>query len=340
MVVIEISKKDLLDLIDASLTDKQIEEVLFLIKIESEFNEDTITCELNPDRPDLFSVEGIAREMKFFLEKRSGGIKYEVENSKVIIKKERAEVRPVIACAIIKNVELNDELVKSLMQLQEKLHVTIGRKRKKVAIGVHDFGKMQPPLIYKDVADESFVPLGETKEMNIKQILTEHPKGVDYAHLLKDRYPLIYDKKGVCSFPPIINSERTKVTENTKSLFIDVTGTDEKAVNWALNILICNIAERSGKIQSVKVSNKTTPNLKNKETSIELEEINKILGIMLLEIISLIAASIPISPPANINFRSSFLEMFCLTHSLVLDRTLLIVLDLWSFKSTLILACE
>jgi len=279
MVVIEISKKDLLSLIGENLTSKEIEETLFLIKIESEISDDSITCELNPDRPDLFSVEGIAREMKGFLGIRSSAVKYTVEDSKITLKKERADVRPVIACAIIKSVELSDNLVKSLMQLQEKLHVSIGRNRKKVAIGVHDFDKMEPPLIYKDVTDETFIPLGENKEMNIQEILTKHPKGVDYAHLVKDKYPLIYDKKGVASFPPIINSERTKVTENTKNLFIDVTGTDEKAVNWALNILCCNIVERSGKILSVKVSNKKTPDLNPNERTMNIEEIDRILGI-------------------------------------------------------------
>lgn len=279
MVVIEISKKDLLNLIGMELSDQQIEDTLFLIKIEGEISDDTITCELNPDRPDLFSVEGVAREMKGFLGLRKGLVKYEVSDSKVTLKKERAEVRPVIHCAIIKDVELTDELVKSLMQVQEKLHITIGRDRKKVAIGVHDFDKMEPPLVYRDVGDETFIPLGESKEMSIKQILAEHAKGKDYAHLVKDSFPLIYDKKGVISFPPIINSERTRVTKNTKSLFIDVTGTDEKAVSWALNILVCNISERSGKIESVKVSNKKTPDLRPRERSIPIEKVDRILGI-------------------------------------------------------------
>jgi len=139
------------------------------------------------------------------------------------------------------------------------------------------------PLVYKDVDNEKFIPLGKTEEMSIKEILEKHPKGVDYAHLVKDKYPLIYDKEGVISFPPIINSERTKVTENTKNLLIDVTGTDEKAVNQALNILVCNIVERCGKIFSLKVSNKITPKLESKEITLNVEEIDSILGIGLNE---------------------------------------------------------
>ena len=169
------------------------------------------------------------------------------------------------------------------MQIQEKLHDSIGRNRKKVAIGVHDFDKIKPPLVYRDVDEETFAPLGETRTMSVKEILSEHPKGKDFAHLLKDKYPMIYDKEGVISFPPVINSERTKLIENTKNLFIDVTGTDERAVNIALNILVCNITERSGKISTVKVSGKKTPELEPKEISIDIESIDKILGFGLNE---------------------------------------------------------
>jgi phenylalanyl-tRNA synthetase beta chain len=283
MVAIEIDKNDLLNLIGKQIKDEEIEETLFLLKIEARINENKIECELNPDRPDMFSVEGIAREMKGFLGIETGIKKYDVSEPVILLRKEKAEVRPCIACGIIKDVILSDYLVKSLMQVQEKLHMTVGRNRKKVAVGVHDFDKIVPPLVYTDVGEEKFVPLGRTEEMSIKEILEKHPKGIDYAHLVKDTYPLIYDKEGVISFPPIINSERTKVTENTKNLFIDVTGTDEKTVNQVLNILVCNIAERCGKIYSVKVSNKITPQLEPKEMTVNVEEIDKILGIGLNE---------------------------------------------------------
>jgi phenylalanyl-tRNA synthetase beta chain len=244
MVVIEISKNDLLNLIGKDLSDEEIEELLFLLKVEAKIDGDKIECELNPDRPDMFSVEGIAREVKGFLGLETGIKKYDISDSKIVVKTENPQVRPYIACAVIKDVLLSDELVKSLMQIQEKLHDTIGRGRKKVAIGVHDFKKIVPPLLYKDVENEKFIPLMGTQEMDVNQILESHPKGVAYAHLVGEMRPMLYDKEGVASFPPIINSERTKVTIATDSLFIDVTGTDERAVNDALNILVCNIAER------------------------------------------------------------------------------------------------
>ena len=283
MVVIEISKKDLMNLIGKDLPDEELEELLFLVKIESTFDGDDIECELNPDRPDMFSVEGIARELKGFLSMETGMKKYDISDSKIVVKLENPQARPYIACAVVKDVVLSDELVKSLMQIQEKLHDTVGRGRKKVAIGVHDFKKIVPPLLYKDVENERFIPLMGVQEMDVNQILEKHPKGVAYAHLVGKMRPMLYDKEGVASFPPIINSERTKVTIATDSLFIDVTGTDERAVNEALNILVCNIAERGGKIFTVNIGKKRTPDLSPKEMSVNVEDIDKLLGLGLSE---------------------------------------------------------
>jgi len=283
MVVIEIEKDDLNNLLGRKLSSEQIEEVLFLLKVETKFDGNKIECELSPDRPDMFSVEGIARAIKGYLEFELALPHYETFETKIILRKEKSEVRPFIACATVENVKLTDELIKSLIQMQEKLHSTQGRDRKKVAIGVHDLDKVKPPLVYKDVDEEKFVPLGESRTMTIKEILEQHPKGKAYKHLLQNKYPMIYDKEGIISFPPIINSDRTKITETTKNLFIDVTGTDEKTVNQVLNILVCNIAERSGKIGLVKVSNKMTPNLEPYESSITVAEINSLLGLELKE---------------------------------------------------------
>lgn len=283
MVVLEIDKNDLLNLIGKELTDEQIKETLFLLKVEAKINGNKITCELNPDRPDMFSVEGMAREMKGFLGIETGMVNYLISDSDVILKREKADIRPFISCSIIKDIKLTDELIKSLMQLQEKLHASIGRDRKKVAIGVHDFDNIKPPLVYKDVDKYTFIPLGETKEMDVKEVLEAHPKGKEYAHLLKDKYPVILDKDGVISFPPIINSERTRVKESTKNLFIDVTGTDERAVNQTLNIVVCNIVERSGKIFTVKVSGKKTPDLEPKGIGVNVSEIDSLLGLGLSE---------------------------------------------------------
>ncbi|MBU3904699.1 MAG: phenylalanine--tRNA ligase subunit beta [Nanoarchaeota archaeon] len=280
-MIIEISKNDLIKLVGKEMSNGEIEDLLFNLKCEAEFVADNVSVEINPDRLDMVSVEGIARAMKAYLGLPAKELK--IEDSKFTINGE-SEVRPIFLAAIVEGVEMTDELVKSLMQIQEKLHGSVGRDRKKVAIGVHDLDTIQGLAIeYHDVDDITFVPLQETREMNIKQILNEHPKGKTYAHLLNDSYPVFTDKEGVLSFPPIINSDRTKVTSKTKNLFIDVTGTDRKAVEQCLNIILTNIVERKGVIKTVKVNKEKFPKLNPSSIIITKEEINNLLGLELDE---------------------------------------------------------
>jgi phenylalanyl-tRNA synthetase beta chain len=144
------------------------------------------------------------------------------------------------------------------MEFQENLHWVLGRDRKKVAIGIHNLDVLKPPFTYKAAKPDeySFVALETSHKMTLQEILEDHKKGKKYAHLLDkfDKYPLITDSEdNVLSMPPIINGELTKLTENTVNVLIDVTGTDERAVNFALNIIACSFAETGGSIKSMDV---------------------------------------------------------------------------------------
>ena len=204
---------------------------------DTEGEVDDMTVEFFPDRPDLYSVEGLARGMRAFLDIEPGMTEYEVQDSDIDVYVDDSvkEIRPYFRCAVILGVDVDDALLRSIMEMQEKLHITIGRKRSKLAIGIHDLDKVEPPFTFKAVGphDIRFVPLAKTEEWDLDEILEKHEKGVAYAHLLKgkSKYPIILDKNGnVLSFPPIINGSLTTVTTDTHNLFIDVTGMDEKAV--------------------------------------------------------------------------------------------------------------
>ena len=112
-----------------------------------------------------------------------------------------------------------------------------------------------------------------------------YEKGRDYAYTLEGfpRYPIIVDANNeVLSFPPIINGTLTTVTEDTKDIFLDLTGNDMNAVNQALNIIATALAERGGKIERVEVvySDETimTPDLEPTKMDLELEYLNSMLG--------------------------------------------------------------
>jgi phenylalanyl-tRNA synthetase beta chain len=246
--------------------------------------------EFFPDRPDLYSPEGVARAMRGFLGLETGLQEYEVGRGSIVLSVEESvkDVRPIIGCAVVRGLQFSDEAIESLMGLQEDLHWGLGRNRRKVAIGVHDISRVKPPFRYLG-ADPSFefVPLDFQEKMSMAEILKRHPKGRDYGHILQGfrRYPLILDANDdVLSFPPIINGELTRVREDTEDLFIDVTGTNP-AVYKALNIVVTSLAERGGKIESVLVKRSEgdhlSPDLAPARWTVDAEEANNLIGFQL-----------------------------------------------------------
>ncbi len=252
--------------------------------------DDHIDVEFFPNRPDLYSVEGVARALRGFLGIEKGLKEYRAEKGewKIFVDPSVLAVRPRIAGCVVKGVEISDEVIRSLMEVQEDLHWTIGRNRRKMAIGVHDLSKFKFPLRYTAVdASFSFIPLDFDRVMSVAEILREHPKGKAYAFILegKSSYPMIVDADGdAISFPPIINAEKTRVTEDTRDLFIDVTGFDEN-VDRALNILACMLSDRGGRVERVEIvypdRTEVTPKLDVKEMHISKDEIYSLLGFKL-----------------------------------------------------------
>ncbi|MCJ7445092.1 MAG: phenylalanine--tRNA ligase subunit beta [Methanotrichaceae archaeon] len=249
-----------------------------------------VDVEFFPDRPDLFSSEGVARALQGFLGIKTGLREYQMTFGNILVEVEDSvkDVRPIIGCAVVRGLEFSNEAIESLMNLQEDLHWGLGRNRRKVAIGVHDISRVKPPFRYLGADPEhKFVPLDFTSEMSMRDILKKHPKGIEFGHILADfkRYPLILDaNNAVLSFPPIINGELTRVRDDTHDLFIDVTGTDP-VVHKTLNIVVTSLAERGGIIESVHIkddkSHFISPNLAPSKWTIRAEEANALIGFQL-----------------------------------------------------------
>lgn len=276
MAVVTISAPEIMKM--TGLGKGQVLDGLNNIGMPAEETEGEISVEVTPNRPDLFSVEGIARALNSFYGKPIPQYSSKKSVFSMAIDPSVARLRPHAVAALVKNVQMDESLLKSLIQLQEKLHETIGRKRKKAAIGVHNADRIVFPLTYKAVNDEIFIPLDFEKEMDISEILEKHPKGRAYAHLVGPAYPMIYDKTGVVSFPPIINSERTRVTEQTKNLLIEITGTHLGTLGGALNIIVCALADRGGEVYEVKIGKEAYPKLAPVKTPVEADEISRLLG--------------------------------------------------------------
>lgn len=289
MPVITFKYQDLKDLGIDMEKDELIDTLPMMSSDIEDFDDEEIKVEFFPNRPDNLSVEGVARSFKGFIGQEVGFPDYKVEESGeyVTVDEEVAAIRPYIGFAKIDNVDFSGDKLKYIMDFQENLHWVIGRDRKKVAIGIHNADVVNGPFKYiatpKDA--NAFVPLEKDSEMTPDEILTEHDKGKDYTHLIEDfdKYPLILDKDdNVLSMPPIINGELTKIKEDTHNIIVDVTGTDEKAVNQSLNIICSSFAEVGGQIKSmeVKYEDKTivTPDLTPQEMNVHVDTANELIG--------------------------------------------------------------
>ncbi|RLF34005.1 MAG: phenylalanine--tRNA ligase subunit beta [Thermoplasmata archaeon] len=288
MPVITFGYEDLLSLFGRDMDIKEFAEKIPMIGVSVEKIEgNEVSIEVFPNRPDLLSVEGMARAMRAFFGIESGLKRYEVEPPEISLTVDKSvrDVRPYVVAGVVKNVEMTDELIASLMEMQEKLHLSVGKGRKKMAIGVHDFDKVTPPFVYRAVKPDeiSFVPLAMEERMNLAEILARHEKGIAYAHILNnfEKYPVILDRNGeVLSFPPIINGQLTALNEQTKNIFIDVTGTDRTAITTALTIVATALAERGGILQQVEVVDDepvATPDLSPQHNELHIPYVQKLL---------------------------------------------------------------
>jgi len=291
MPTITINRKVFEKLVGKSLpVEKLKDRISYLGTDLDEITKDEITVEIFPNRPDMLSVQGFARSFSSFISVKKGLRKYKVEDSGefVIIEKSVKDVRPFTACAIVKGIKFTNERIKEVIQIQEKLHVTYGRNRRKIAIGIYPYEKIQTPIRFlaKKPEQIKFRPLEHPREINGKQIITQHATGRDYGHLLEglSKYPVFEDKNGdVLSMPPIVNSHTTgKIGEHTKDIFIECSGFDFEVMKKCLNIIVMAMADMGGKIFSMKLKypDKThvTPDLRPTEMKIDVPYISKWLG--------------------------------------------------------------
>ncbi len=292
MPTIEVSHKDLCALIGKNIDVRKLEnEDLLYAKCEADgIVNDTIKLDVkDTNRPDLWSVEGVAREIRYRYKPNFPNYKTKKSNVVVRVDKNLKDVRPLTVCAVVRGLKINTNVLSQMIQLQEKIVTTFGKNRKEVAIGVYDMHKIRSPIKYTTVGrtEIKFVPLDFERELTPQEIIEKHPKGKEFGHLLKDaaRIPAFIDSENnVLSIPPIINSAHTgKVTEQTNDVFIECSGFDMKLLKTALNVMVTALHERNGKIETVDVMYDNgkiiTPDLSPKKFSVSLDYINKLSGL-------------------------------------------------------------
>ncbi len=297
MVSIKASYKKMQEMLGKKLSIEELDDLLSFAKSEIKQyveEEDMLVIDIkSSNRPDLWSPEGMIREIKGILGEAKGIPSYEVKDSgyKVVVDSKLASTRPYIACAIAKNVSLSDYYIKQIMQLSEKIDQSYGRRRKRSSIGFYNLSMIKSPVEYKVIKEShEFVPLEHTEKMTLDRILEEHEKGKEFGHIVKGYglYPILLSADGLTlSLPPVINSNDVgRITEDTTDSLLEVTGTNFETVNVVLNILCQAMVEHGAEIYSVEIDYPSeihdekviTPLLQKEEIVVDLNAINKCLG--------------------------------------------------------------
>lgn len=267
---------------------KVIDRIPYIgLDIES-LERDSIRVEYSPNRPDFGTDFGIARALRGLIGREVGLPKFPTRPSGVSVSVDRrlSKVRPHIGCVVATGLRLDDEDVRQIISLQEDLHNGLGRKRKVVAIGLHDMDAVKPPLRYMAVESTfEFVPLGSHAPMTVASIISDTYEGREYGAALEGskRFPMITDSRGtVLSFPPVINGKATKVASKTKNMLVDVTGTDRRVADDVLAIVATTLAAAGGKLGTVAIrypKTRVTPDLAPAEILLDSQLVRSVLGL-------------------------------------------------------------
>ncbi|MEA3329911.1 MAG: phenylalanine--tRNA ligase subunit beta [Nanoarchaeota archaeon] len=276
-----------------NLTEEMQKQIAMFGTPVEELTDDELQIEIFPNRPDLLSYQNYKNAFLTYLGKKKPQ-KYKIRKSGVLFKVDKSvkDIRPYTMAAIVKNVKFTDEKIKEIMQFQEKLHLSVGRNRKKVAMGYYDLSKIKFPVRYiaKNPKDIFFEPLDMPQKMSALQILSRHPCGRDYGNQLEgfNKFPVYYDDNDeVLSLPPIINSNNSgKIVSGVSDVLIECSGTNQEILKKVISIAVVDLISCGGVAYSVGIDygdKIELINLKPDKIKLSVENVNKLLGLNLKE---------------------------------------------------------
>ena len=308
MPVVDIDTDELRRLAGTDREDDQLKQDLFGLgmEFEGETENGELQFEFAPDRLDRLSVEGVARSLRYQYGTDRGVYIPSTNDPEwtIVVEESVPDERPYVTGAIVRGIDLTEGKLESLIQLQEKLHATIGRGRAKGAIGIHDLtmlkgaavGESEKSITYRGIEPDGdrFVPLDADTDMTPGEVLADHPVGEKYADLVADyeRYPAIYDDIGLFSFPPVINGTRTEVTTDSRDLFVEMTGTDQWTIDRMTNIVCYALDARGGRVEEARVEypdgapydgDLVRPDLSTKTKTVAHDTVESVLGVSVSE---------------------------------------------------------
>ncbi|KAJ5690981.1 Phenylalanine--tRNA ligase beta subunit [Penicillium malachiteum] len=315
MPTISVDKAALFKELGRDYTTEEFDELCFEFGIE--LDEDTtdsdrpivdgvqeppqLKIEIPANRYDLLCFEGIQLMLNIFLGRKSLP-DYKLvpppngQLQEIIVKEDTTKIRPYVSGAILRNVKFDAARYESFIALQDKLHQNLARQRTLVSIGTHDLDTIQGPFTYEALPpkDIKFAPLNQTQEMNGEELMNfyeKHQQLGKYLHIIRDSpvYPVIYDaNRTVCSLPPIINGDHSKISLNTTNVFIEITALDRTKLEIVNRMMVTMFSQYTAEeftIEPVRIvsehNNETriTPDLTPRIAEAEVSYINQCCGL-------------------------------------------------------------
>ena len=310
MPKIEVNEKLFFKAIGKKYSYDALEEVFPCAKAELDEKPDmtqsdderVIKIELNDtNRPDLWSLNGVARQIKLheggktvdYMKLMTNKGNNDYADRVVNVDKDLKDIRPYMVAFMICGKAIDDAMLKDIIQTQEKLAWNFGRKRKSLSMGVYRVDQIKFPVNYHAVDPDktSFVPLACDAPMTCRQILTDHPKGKDFGWILQDckKFPLLSDAKDeILSMAPIINSATLGAVQvGDKDLMVELTGDNIENLILSANIVACDFADQGYEIKPILVKHPydtglgkdiMVPYYFQPTTKTTLTAVNKLLG--------------------------------------------------------------
>ena len=310
MPKIEVNEKLFFQAIGKKYSYDALEEVFPCAKAELDEKPDmtqsdderVIKIELNDtNRPDLWSLNGVARQIKLheggktvdYMKLMTNKGNNDYADRVVNVDKDLKDIRPYMVAFMICGKAIDDAMLKDIIQTQEKLAWNFGRKRKSLSMGVYRVDQIKFPVNYHAVDPDktSFVPLACEEPMTCRQILTDHPKGKDFGWILQDckKFPLLSDAKDeILSMAPIINSATLGAVQvGDKDLMVELTGDNIENLILSANIVACDFADQGYEIKPILVKHPydtglgkdiMVPYYFQPTTKTTLTAVNKLLG--------------------------------------------------------------
>ncbi|BBN19081.1 phenylalanyl-tRNA synthetase beta chain [Marchantia polymorpha subsp. ruderalis] len=324
MPTVSVGRDLLFAALEQSFTDEEFDELCFdfgieldevttegkIIRKEKHLEEDAATegdeewiykIEVPANRYDLLCLEGLARGLRVFTGKEEVPTYSLADMSsramlKMTVKPETSLIRPFVVCAVLRGITFTQARYNSFIDLQDKLHQNLCRKRTLVAIGTHDLDTLEGPFTYEALppSEIKFVPLKQTKEFSAQELMEFYKSDMKlkkFLHIIESSpvYPVIYDsKRRVLSLPPIINGAHSAITLKTKNVFIECTATDLTKAKIVLNTMVTMFSQycdQKFEVEPVEVitdgKSNVYPDLSCRTFEVDVSYINETIGVQL-----------------------------------------------------------